>query len=332
MNPARLFLPDQRLVALPSWQRPRLVLDAELAWRASALLPAQRLSARLMRALLRASAPLRSPRRRAAITEAPVAVWVEGLAPLRPTAVLVGTAGPAQKLTVQFADRSGRASLYAKIAWKAVARRRLRQEATVLAELPPGCAPRPVAYHRSADYDVLLLEAENGRVLRDTRRDAARARRYLEQLAGASARRADGPHPWLLHVREALPELHPYVERLGTRRWPLVAAHGDFAPWNVLANGGRVTAIDWEYAILEALPGFDLAYWRLQADALLARRPPVEARKRAAERVAGALDIGGELAEALVRVTAGWARREALEDGHRADEPLLRWREEVAIG
>ena len=331
MSAAVFFHRGQRLVALPGGGPVRMLVDTRRAWSATRFYPAQRPAARLLRLTARLAALLRGGVPRERFSEEDPPAWVMDLAPLRPTAVLIGTPGPAQKLTLRFDTPEGRPALYAKIACRPAARRRLENEATVLRALSPGFAPRPAAYHRFADHDVLILEAVDGRVLRDTRRDAARARRYLEDLASASAQSVDGPHPWLAHVWQELPELRPHVERLAARRWPVVPAHGDFAPWNALAKTEGVVAIDWEYGAPQGLPGLDLAYWRLQADALLGRRPPVKARKRAAAWVAEALGTDYDLGEALVRVTAGWARREALQDGHRTDEPLLRWREEVAF-
>jgi aminoglycoside phosphotransferase (APT) family kinase protein len=332
MNPAIFFHPDQRLVALPGIGPVRMLVDARHTWSATRWYPAQRLLARAARTGVRLAALLRCGVTRERLCEEDTPRWVKELAPLRPTAVLIRTPGPAQKLTVRLDTPEGKPALFAKIAHRPAARRRLENEAAVLQALPAGFAPRPVAYHRFEDHDVLIMEALEGHVLRDTRRDGERARRYLEALAEASARPAEGDHPWLAHVREVIPELRPHVELLAGQNLSVVAVHGDFAPWNVLASDGRVVAIDWEYGTAEGLPGLDIAYWRLQADALLRRRPPVEARKRAAAWVAEALGWHNELGEALIRVTAAWARREALRDGHREHVPLLRWREEVAFG
>lgn len=332
MNPARLFLPDQRLVALPGIGPVRMVADAQHAWSATRFYPAQRPAARLLRLAARLAARWRGGVPRERLCAEGVPAWVTELAPLRPTAVLIGTPGPAQKLTVRFDTPEGRAALFAKIATRPAARRRLEHEATVLRALPSGFAPRLVAHDRFEDHDVLIQEAMEGRVLRDTPRDGEAARRYLEALVATAARAADGGHPWLEDMWETLPDLRPRIETLAGQRWPIVPVHGDFAPWNLLAGDGRVVAIDWEYGALDGMPGLDLAYWRLQADALLGRRKPAEARRRAAAWVAEALGTSYSCADALVRVTAGWARREALRDGHRADEPWLRWRQEVALG
>lgn len=42
---------------------------------------------------------------------------------------------------------------------------------------------------------------------------------------------------------------------------PLVCAHRDFTPWNVLAHQGRLAVFDWESADLQGLPLLDLLYF-----------------------------------------------------------------------
>jgi thiamine kinase-like enzyme len=43
---------------------------------------------------------------------------------------------------------------------------------------------------------------------------------------------------------------------------PKVISHGDFAPWNLkIIDGGKIAAIDWEYACLESFPMLDIFHF-----------------------------------------------------------------------
>ncbi len=332
MNPAIFFHPDQRLVALPGIGPVRMLLDVRYAWSAARWYPAQRFLARAVCTAARLAALLRRGVMRERLCAEDMPEWARELAPLRPAAVLVGTPGPAQKLTVRFDTPEGQPALFAKIAYKPAARRRLENEVEVLRALPRGFAPVPVAHHRFDDHDVLIIEAVEGRALRDTRRDGEKARRYLEALAATSARPAEGVHPWLVRAWHELPELRPHVERLAARKWPVVPVHGDFAPWNLLAGRERVVAIDWEYGTVDGLPGIDAAAWRLKPDSLIQGKSPRRARLHATKWVKNCLGVSCLVAEDLVRVAAGIMRSELLLNGRLPNDPVLYWQEQVAFG
>jgi hypothetical protein len=65
---------------------------------------------------------------------------------------------------------------------------------------------------------------------------------------------------------DALEEILPILEQT---RVPSTIIHGDFAPWNLRADNGKVVAFDWEYAELDGLPLFDETHYRLQVGYLL---------------------------------------------------------------
>ena len=48
--------------------------------------------------------------------------------------------------------------------------------------------------------------------------------------------------------------------------------HGDFAPWNIRAEGDRWTVIDWERGRLLGIPGWDWFHYWIQSDALVLRK------------------------------------------------------------
>jgi hypothetical protein len=51
-----------------------------------------------------------------------------------------------------------------------------------------------------------------------------------------------------------LDDILPVLERMTI---PATIVHGDFGPWNLRANGGRIFAYDWEYGQVDGLPMID---------------------------------------------------------------------------
>jgi hypothetical protein len=53
--------------------------------------------------------------------------------------------------------------------------------------------------------------------------------------------------------------------------WPVSAAHGDFAPWNMRLAEGKIALFDWEYFLPEVPVGWDLLYFLFRVDNLIRR-------------------------------------------------------------
>jgi hypothetical protein len=78
-------------------------------------------------------------------------------------------------------------------------------------------------------------------------------------------------------VRASITDISAFCTALvrgGPERRPLT--HGDLAPWNAYRCGGRLQVFDWEYAVWERLPLYDLAHYVIQSGALLRRHTPIE--------------------------------------------------------
>src|ERR687886_748823 len=100
------FPPGERVLALPSWQRPRLYLPLQSftrRWEGSSLYPASRFRARVYRFLLRTRAAtglvaLRTARS----SDRQLEEFIQDVLPrARAAAVLVGVPNPTQKITVR---------------------------------------------------------------------------------------------------------------------------------------------------------------------------------------------------------------------------------------
>jgi hypothetical protein len=338
---ALFFPPGARVLALPTWQQPRLYLPAQRfdeRWRASSFYPASRFPARLYRLLLRSKATTGLAGVRVARSNG----WLLGefiqdvLPQVVSAVILVGTPGPAQKITAQLRDGKGRIVGYLKYAEKVAARERLYNEHLVLAGIPEGLGPEALKYGVLGDGRALLTAPILGRRLPATLPPA-------DGVVGFSMSFTVSPpvpveaHPWVRKTNEGKGggRLGSCFEALAGRRWPVVAQHGDFAPWNLLRRSeGTIRAIDWEYGTLEGFPHLDLAYYLLQTSALMYRWSPAKAAdctcKFLVKELRGALS--SVEAKALTRLAAFDAYQKALDDGHTPDTGLQPWRRQIWKG
>lgn len=336
MDGLAFFPEDTPVVALPNWNAPRLYVAAwnlVQRWSASALFPAFRRVARFRRMLLRLQGTFIPSVRRAR------AGWIlekflrmAGYPDLVPWAVLVGTPGPTQKLTVQLRGREGEVVAYLKYGETEFAKKRLANEWKVLQGLPPGFSPRPVAFGPIGPGVGILVSALPGIPLAANPVPPAMVRAYLHAIQDMPGLQVEvDEHPWVQALVKANPALESAVANLAKRSWKVVPCDGDFAPWNLVQSKGKVIAYDWEYGELQGFPAADLAYYVLQTGVLLKRWSPERAVGHAIRVLSDGTWPGLSPLEAgaLVRLVAYDAYTKALEDGHSPETPLQRWRKYV---
>jgi hypothetical protein len=335
------FPPGTRVLALPSWRRPRLYLPAcplSQRWNRSKLYPASRWSARLYRLSLRAAAAAGMKRARTAGSRR----WSLGdfaevvLPELHSVVVLVGTSGPTQKITAQLRDAKGRVLGYLKYAETEAASRRLRHEYNMLSGLPGGVGPRPMKFAPMGNGEALLSSAFPGEAIPAVLPPPDGTVGLLDALVVSPPEPLES-HPWVRHLRGRgqFPGLDACLETLASRDWPVAMQHGDFAPWNLLQRpDGVLGAIDWEYGTLEGLPYLDLAYYVLQTSALIYRRDPLPAARYASGYLSKqpTLGLGAPEAQTLTRLAAYDAYLKGLEDGQSENAALQTWRRKIWEG
>jgi hypothetical protein len=109
----------------------------------------------------------------------------------------------------------------------------------------------------------LAREAETVRRLGPRLPHPLRAPELLESREGIVVYEAvNGPSPG--------PQIPEEIARtLGSFYASSSAAHGDVAPWNLIHQDGRWILLDWEYAIEESTPFYDLWHYIVQCHALL---------------------------------------------------------------
>ena len=145
-------------------------------------------------------------------------------------------------------DARGAPVVHVKVAGDDAGRAALALEAEHLARFGPALPP-PVRAPR-------LLHAEDGLLI-------------TEAVAWRWQRR-----PWVLDpaVAASLGGLW----RTGGQSPSTGVAHGDAAPWNLLPLAGEWVLVDWEMAVPEAPPFFDLVHWIVMTQSHL-RRPGMQA-------------------------------------------------------
>jgi Phosphotransferase enzyme family len=331
------FQPNTRVLALPNWRNPRLLLPGGHGlqrWQDSDFYPASRLLARGYRFSLRARAAAGfGETRQTHLDGWPLGTFVGDVLPQAVSAVvMVGTAGPAQKITAQIRDSRGELLAYLKYADKVAARARVRQECRLLRHIPDGSGPELIKCGRWGDGEALLMSVLPGQGLPTTLPPTAPLVDFSMSLAVSPPVPLEA-HPWVRRMRktsEHAPE--PWFEALSNRAWPIVVQHGDFAPWNLLRKpGGALGAIDWEYGVLEGFPHLDLAYFVLQVSPLIYHQDPSEAAERTVRYLVGqpGLALKAEEARALTRLAAYDAYLKSREDGQPDVAGLQAWRRRI---
>jgi hypothetical protein len=323
------------VIALPDWNRPRLLVPAATAaerWRGSGFYPAFRLTARAYRWLLRLKALGGPGVVRTSRDFCDGATLQDFLADVIPgakvVAVVVGMASRAQKLTAQLSGADGRVTGYLKCAASDLARERLRNEHDLLQLLPPGAGPRPLRFGAFAGMTALLTQAVSGCALPLALVPPPELLKYALSLHTPD-RHAVQHHPWL--CRQGLtmdPELSAIAGALTGREWPVVRLHGDLVPWNLLRRPtGQLAAIDWEYGCTEGFPGIDLVQYVLQVAVLIHHWDPARTRAFATRCLLDCgLDATVAEADAIVRLAAYHAFRNTALDGWDATDRVQSWR------
>ncbi len=330
------FPPRTRVIALPSWARPRVLIPAtslvERAY-ASAFYPAFRVTGRIRHWFLRIKAVLAVGAKRSPTDHPPfLSEFLEDVLPqARVRAVQVGMKGFARKCTLQLADDSGSVIGYIKCAESPLARQRLRDEFDLLGRLPIGVGPVPIKYGSMGCFDALLLGVVRGTTLRPMIFPPLPVREFCGSLIGTQYYDFES-HPWVQGHDCRSDEMLRYFEVLAHRKWPVAIQHGDFAPWNLIRNPERgLTAIDWEYGRHSGFPGLDLAQYILQVACLIRRWSPARAREYAISQLIcdEYIAVTRREAAALVGIVAYESYQNATIEGHPPTDWAQVWRRGV---
>ena len=201
-------------------------------------------------------------------------------------------------------------------------RRSLAEREAIRTAVPSGSVPHLRSVTHGRDSLWVLEDLAPGRP------EEAELPRLLEwavELAGPPGPPLEQSAEWAEHARllhgEVPDDALAQIARLPSRHM-----HGDLQPKNVLSSGERLTAIDWEGAWGEGIPGLDIVYLALFASGLdpAVLADPPEPVRAALARVG--VDEG-TLPAALYVMLGTWAtaedrRRARL--GSQPGEPFFR--------
>jgi hypothetical protein len=325
------FQAGKSVIALPNWERPRLLFErgnARQRWHLSSLYPAYRPRAQVFKLALRIAAllGLRESKVLSNSEQFLDTFTASVLPPSTGFAVLLGTPGPAQKLTVQL-WQGAEIIAYLKYAEKPAAKIRLEHEHTLLSSLPQGIAPKPLKYGPFGQGTALLTEAIRGRALPARLPPPPEVALFLDTLHSQQTLTID-EHPWIQSLLKQPGADVAWLKGLRERSWAITLHHGDFAPWNIMRlPNGTLRAIDWEFGGLEGFPYLDVTYYLLQVAFLINHWSPVQANDYAVTYLQQWLTSAE--ATSLVKLTAFHAYHQALTDGHSTETPLQLWRRAV---
>ncbi len=338
IDPIAFFPQDTPVAALPNWKAPRLLFPVgspRQQWRATSLYPAFRQSGVAYKLVLRIMATAGCTRTRLApgkwLLEDLIDESFPGCASL---SVLVGTPGPAQKITVELRDPYQRVMAYLKCAERLPALRRLRRERDVLTAIPAGMGPAVLGYLSLGTMEVLITEPIQGKAPGSTLPVPMPALHLGERMVIPHPLYPLDQHPWVRQLGGAFVRpVERWMDALSSCSWPVAVQHGDFAPWNIRCSlQGPGIAIDWEYGFAEGFPYLDVAYYVLQVGALIYRWSPGKAAGAAANVLIRSLGLSEPQAKALVGLASYVSYQEALKDEHTDQNFLQMWRRAVWEG
>jgi hypothetical protein len=350
----RGFSHIRRYAVVPGLSDPRWYIPLDLPAVAAAafqLYTPYRATARIKRNLVRAAARSGLPgwyRDRIVIAQRTPPPLEQVIADILPNeavwlALSSGTAGPARKATVAILNRQGQALGFAKCAESPLSERLVRNEAATLASLAalPATASLVPRLLFAGDIDgsftaiqQTVMGAQAPRLMTATHQ------RFLETLMIGRAKPATTTD-LVSSLRSRLWALPPAQHQLAAivdAVWPVLdridlpatIVHGDFAPWNLRIESGRMVAIDWEYGVMDGLPLVDAIHHLLQVGFLVEGWSVAKACDRlAAHASSGELGLTTEQMRALqiVSLLDKLARR--YEEEYLANDPTSLWYQRI---
>jgi hypothetical protein len=196
--------------------------------------------------------------------------------------VLRGTPGPFTKDVILFMDRAARPRAIAKVGFTAAAAERLNNEAEWLGRMSRAglkrYTPELICKFSSGTTYVLVetvvgtgfsgakFSAQHIEFLTNFHEAFRNSSSYLQStIRHTMWRRYDAMRTqlsaqWRERGEKALSLLD---DALQGETIPTVAAHRDFAPWNIRAGATRIWVHDWEYAEAGYFPTYDLFHFFL---------------------------------------------------------------------
>lgn len=270
---------DLTLFAIPDWNTPRFIgenYSFSQRWKDSRFFPSFRTLGHLSRLrfrLLNAIHPNLRPN--TAIYHDLQEIIREADLDVGRIIMQIGEPGPRQKYCARLISDHEHPLAIIKFGYRSSARARIEHEASMLDQVPKEMAPAVKCCIQSNSLYAIVMEYLSGKSFPATLRGFHSKHKSLNLVDS------------LLNYLRQMPrqescviESHPAIQRMDTipqdfclplrgRYWPVVMQHGDFAPWNLILNGSRLKAIDWEVSVKDGFPYFDLVHFCIQTGGLI---------------------------------------------------------------
>jgi len=212
---------------------------------------------------------------------------------------------PNRKPTLQLFDPTGQPLGYVKVGWSELTRQLVQNEAAALRTcvahpLPDLEVPRLLGSGRWNGLELAITSPlpVGVRRHRPLLRPPPVAVSYQVAAAGGTRVLPLAASPYWSEVRRRVrtaagaeggalaATLERYLgfleRRCGAARLAFGRWHGDWVPWNLAWQAGRLHAWDWEHSGDDAPLGFDLLHWQFQVAFVTQRRTAAEAAARCA--------------------------------------------------
>jgi len=260
-------------------------------------------------------------------------------------AISSGAPGPLarRKPSVAVVGQNGALLAVAKLAVSPVSEAMARQESSVLetleAKMPSVRAPRVMFGGTLNGTYTLVQSAVHGRAPGTDLTDAHR--RFLATLR-LPERRPLPASDWGRALQRRVTSQRPddpvlshlfaaVQDALAAEALPAAVVHGDFAPWNLREQDGKLAAYDWENATIDGVAFVDEIHHRLVVGHLM-HDWSAERAMRDIEALADS--HRGRPEPAVVKAIAGACVLDfclrLIEHGHTETDPIMIWYRELA--
>lgn len=329
----KFVIPSGKITKLPNRSNPKLIIpkiDQIKSWRYSAFFPAFRKIAKLYRQGLRVSALFRASE---IVNESDLGnefiLFCEQAFEKEIDAgvVLIGTKGPTQKLTIQIWSQNVIIG-YIKYSNLKQAIKSISNEHQVMKDVPESIRPKALRIQELGNGIALALSAISGDQIEPKLSNTNKISQAIEPLVREKLVEI-GNHPWVhkLKANQLDCDIDRWLNRLASKKWPIVIQHGDLAPWNIIRNESSLKLIDWEFGNSQGFQYMDEVFYILQTARLIYKWKPIQAYQYSIEHLK--TKIPTEFCDSIVKLSVFDTYQNSIENGYNVSSPDQQWRNSI---
>lgn len=329
------FPKGTRVIALPNWKNPRLLLPFEDTSDALNLLSrffgVYSKVGRIYKSLLKAWISIGKglPVRINNVCNCIEPFVKDSGIKVHNVVVMIGRPSPIQKIKILLLDEMGNPTGFIKYADLYYAQKRITHEWKVLKYLPTHLAPLPLKIGKLMRGTALLMSPLSGMSLGAKIPPPDEVLHFYKKFFIHDSVEID-KHPWIESLKQEGFPYQEWLEPLRKRKWEVVIEHGDFVPWNLILTNDGIVAVDWEFSNLQGFPYIDLVYYILQIAKLIYKWPARKTFRYTQKFLVDRLNLTEDIASSLVKLGAYESFRIAYRFTSKGYEcPIQRWRSKI---